>query len=157
MKNYLAIVLLLVCGLVASAQEPLAQRSTKSYLITDYNSKDTAFLKKKCQQAGLDWGINVVANRIPTDSRYVTPKPSQHLPKQGVLDLQSALNDRQTVFAVYYSDLLKKPSSINVLQIEDELVVYRTTEASVSFHILYHCTRGAFGTKATSHPKNAPV
>ena len=44
MKNYLAIVLLLVCGLIASAQEPLVQRSTKSYLITDYNAKDTAFL-----------------------------------------------------------------------------------------------------------------
>ena len=135
MKNYLAIVLLLVCGLIVSAQEPLVQRSTKSYLITDYNAKDTAFLKEKCQQAGLDWGINVVANRIPTDSRYVAPKPSQHLLKQGVLDLQSALDDRQTVFAVYYSKLLEKPSSINVLQIEDELVVYRTTEASVSFHI----------------------
>ena len=157
MKRTLAIVLLLMGGLVSVAQEPLVQRSTKSYLITDYNPKDTAFLKEKCRQAGLDWGINVLANRIPTDSRHVTPKPSQHLLKQGVLDLQSALDDKQAVFAVYRSEWLEKPSSINVLQIEDELVVYRTTEASISFHILYHCTRGAFGTKATSHPKNAPV
>ena len=157
MKNTLAIVLLLLGGLVASAQEPLVQRSTKSYLITDYNTKDAAFLKEKCRQAGLDWGINVLSNRIPTDSRYVTPKPSKHLLKQGVLELQSALDDKQTVFAVYRSELLENPSNINVLQIEDELIVYRTTEASVSFHILYHCTRGAFGTKATSHPKNAPV
>ena len=73
------------------------------------------------------------------------------------MELQSALDDHQTVFAVYHSELLETPSSINVLQIEDELIVYRTTESSVSFHILYQCTRGAFGTKAALHPKNAPV
>ena len=157
MRNTLFIVLIFMCGIVSFAQEPLVSRSTKSYLIADYSPRDTAFLKEKCRQAGLDWGINVLANRIPTDSRHVTPKPSQHLLKQGVLELQSALDDKQTVFAVYRSDLLEQPSSINVLQIEDELVVYRTTEASVSFHVLYHCTRGAFGTKATSHPKSATV
>jgi hypothetical protein len=162
MKRTLAIVLLLLCGLFSFAQKigdslfaPL--RSTKSYLITDYNEKDMAFLKEKCSQAGLDLGLSVVANRIPTDSKLVAPKPSQHLLKQGVLDLQSALDEKQTVFAVYRSELLEKPSSINVLQIEDELVVYRTTEASGSFHILYQCTRGAFGTKAAAHPKNAPA
>ena len=157
MKRKLAIVFLLLGGLVSVAQEPLVQRSTKSYLIADYNPKDTAFLKEKCRQAGLDLGLSVLANRIPTSSQHVSPKPSKHLLKQGVLELQSALDDNQTVFAVYRSELLENPSSINVLQIEDELVVYRTTEASVNFHILYHCTRGAFGTKAASHPKNAPV
>ena len=157
MKRKLAIVLTLMCGMVSLAQEPFVERSTKSCLIADYNPKETVFLKEKCRQAGLDLGLPVLANRVPTNSKHVSPKPSKHLLKQGVLELQSALDDNQTVFAVYRSELLEKPSSINVLQIEDELVVYRTTEASVSFHILYHCTRGAFGTKATAHPKNAPV
>ena len=157
MKRKLAIVLSLMCGMVSLAQEPFVERSTKSCLIADYNPKETVFLKEKCSQAGLDLGLSVLANRVPTNSKHVSPKPSKHLLKQGVLELQSALDDNQTVFAVYRSELLEKPSSINVLQIEDELVVYRTTEASVSFHILYHCTRGAFGTKATAHPKNAPV
>ncbi len=157
MKRKLAIVLFLMCGMVSLAQETFVEKSTKSCLIADYNPKETAFLKEKCRQAGLDLGLSVMANRVPTNSKHVSPKPSKHLLKQGVLELQSALDDNQTVFAVYRSELLEKPSSINVLQIEDELVVYRTTEASVSFHILYHCTRGAFGTKATAHPKNAPV
>lgn len=157
MKRKLAIVLTLMCSMVSLAQETFVERSTKSCLIADYNPKETAFLKEKCRQAGLDLGLPVLANRVPTNSKHVSPKPSKHLLKQGVLELQSALDDNQTVFAVYRSELLEKPSSINVLQIEDELVVYRTTEASVSFHILYHCTRGAFGTKATAHPKNAPV
>lgn len=157
MKRKLAIVLSLMCGMVSLAQETFVEKSTKSCLIADYNPKETVFLKEKCRQAGLDLGLSVLANRVPTNSKHVSPKPSKHLLKQGVLELQSALDDNQTVFAVYRSELLEKPSSINVLQIEDELVVYRTTEASVSFHILYHCTRGAFGTKATAHPKNAPV
>lgn len=157
MKNTLAIGLLLLFAMACFAQDTLSLRSTKSYLLADSNEKEVAFLKEKCRQAGLDLGLSVVANRIPTDSRLVAPKPSQHLLKQGVMELQSSLDERQTVFAVYRSELLEKPSSINVLQIEDELIVYRTSEANVSFHILYHCTRGAFGTKTTPHPKNAPL
>ena len=87
MKRVYAIVLLLLGGLVSFAQESSipqnVTKSTKSYLIADNNPKDTAFLKEKCRQAGLDLGLSVVANRIPTDSKLVTPKPSTHLLKQG--------------------------------------------------------------------------
>ena len=58
------------------AQEPLVPRSTKSYLITDGNPKDTAYLKEKSHQAGLDLGLSVLAHRVPTNSKLVTPKPS---------------------------------------------------------------------------------
>ena len=123
MKRILAIVLLLLCGIVSFAQDPLwLPKITKSYLIADYNPKDTAFLKEKCRQAGLDLGISVIANRIPADSKLVTPKPSKHLLKQGVLQLQLPVDDKQTEFAVYYSELFDHPSFINVLQIDDELI-----------------------------------
>ena len=161
MKRILAILLLLLCVTVAFAQESdtvAAQlRSTKSYLIVDGTEKDTAFLKAKCRQAGLDLGLSVLANRIPTNSRLVAPKPSEHLLKQGILQLQLPMNDSQDEFAVYLSDLFDIPSTINVLQIEDELITYRTMETTGSIHLLYNCTRGAFGTKPSAHPKNAPV
>ena len=87
MKKVLAIFLVLLGGMVSFAQEKdsifTPARSTKSYLITDYTQRDTAFLKEKCRQAGLDWGLSVVANRIPTNSKLVSPKPSKHLLKQG--------------------------------------------------------------------------
>ena len=54
-------------------QDSLVDRSTKSYLIADYADNDTAFLKAKCRQAGLDLGLIVVANRIPTSSKLVSP------------------------------------------------------------------------------------
>lgn len=161
MKRTLAIVFLLLCGLFSFAQvfefPQNITKSAKSYLIADYDPKDTAFLKEKCREAGLDLGLSVLANRIPTDSKYVTPKPSWHLLKQGVLDLQLPMDDSQTEFAVYHSDLFDQPANINVLQIGDELITYRTTEKVGDIHLFYNCVRGAFGTKKTAHPKNSPV
>ena len=162
MKRTLAIVLLLLCGMVSFAQEKAdsistSLLSTKSYLIADYVEKDTAFLKEKCRQASLDIGLSVLANHISTDSKLVTPKPSEHLLRQGVLQLQLPMNENQDEFAVYHSELFNIPTSINVLQIGDELITYRTMETTGDIHLLYHCQRGAFGTKKSAHPKNEPV
>lgn len=162
MKRVLVFVSLLLCGMVSFAQVredglSTPMRSTKSYLIVDRTEKETAFLKEKCRQAGLDLGLLVWANRIPTDSKYVSPKPSSHLLKQGTLQLQLPMNETQDEFAVYYSDLFDIPSSINVLQVDDELITYRTTERTGNIHLLYHCTRGAFGTKKAAHGKDAVV
>lgn len=161
MKRTLAIVLLLLCEMATFAQESDSvfspKQSTKSYLIADYNPKDTAFLKAKCRQAGLDLGLSVLANRISTDSKWVTPKPSHHLLKQGCLRLQLPIDEKQTEFAVYHSELFDIPSNINVLQIDDELITYRTTETTGNINLLYHCQRGAFGTKQSAHSINAPV
>ena len=157
MKKILAIVLFSLCGVVSFAQESLVSRSTKSYLIVDGNPKDTAFLKEKGRQAGLDLGLSVLVNRIPTDSKLVTPKPSEHLLRQGVLHLQLPIDDKQTDFAVYHSELFNRPANINVLQIDDELITYRTTEKTGDIHLLYNCVRGAFGTKKSAHSKDATV
>ena len=161
MKKIFAIACLLLCELSTFAQDSLylpdISRSTKSYLIADYNPKDTAFLKGKCRQASLDLGLSVLANRIPTDSKLVTPKPSEHLLRQGILHLQLPIDDKQTEFAVYYSELFDQPATINVLQIDDELITYRTTEKSGEIQIFYNCVRGAFGTKKSAHLKDALV
>ena len=160
MKKTLAIVCLLLSAIFTFAQDSTLlniAKSTKSYLIADGNPKDTAFLREKCRQAGLDLGLSVLANRIPTSSKLVTPKPSEHLLKQGVLQLQLPIDDNQTEFAVYHSELFDQPANINVLQIDDELVTYRSTESVGDIHLFYGCVRGAFGTKKSAHSKNAIV
>ena len=161
MKRVLAIVCLLLSAVVTLAQDSLCppniSRSTKSYLIADDNPKNIDFLKEKCRQAGLDLGLSVLANRVSTNNKLVTPKPSEHLLRQGVLQLQLPIDEKQTEFAVYHSELFDIPSSINVLQIDDELITYRSTEAVGNINLFYHCTRGAFGTKAKAHSKNATV
>lgn len=157
MKRILAIICLLLCTMIAFAQEPLVPRSTKSYLIANGNPKDAAYLKDKAHQAGLDLGLIVLANRIPTGSKLVGPKPSKHLLKQGLLHLQLPIDDKQNEFAVYHSELFDIPSTINVLQIDDELVTYRSVEKVGNIHLFYHCVRGAFGTRRVAHGKNAVV
>ena len=157
MKKTIALVCLLLCSVFCFSQDPIVPRSTKSYLIANGNPKDTAFLKEKSRQAGLDLALPVLANRIPTDSKLVTPKPSEHLLKQGALQLQLPIDEEQTEFAVYYSELFDQPATINVLQIDDELIIYRSTEKAGEIHLLYHCKRGAFGTKKAAHSKNAIV
>lgn len=157
MKKLLAFILLVLYGVTSFAQDSLVAKSTKSYLIADGNPKDTAFLKEKCRQAGLDLGLAVVANRIPTDSKLVATKPSSHLLKQSVSGLQLPMNETQDEFAVYRTELFDQPANINVLQIDDELITYRTMEVFGEVLFLYHCTRGAFGTKKSAHAKNTPV
>ena len=161
MKRALTIIMLFLYGTVSFAQDslclPNVTRSTKSYLIADGNPKDTAYLKGKCRQAGLDLGLQVLANRIPTDSKHVTPKPSIHLLKQGTLQLLLPIDETQTEFAVYHSELFATPATINVLQIDDELVIYRSTEEVGDIHLFYGCVRGAFGTRRSSHSKEATV
>ena len=157
-----AFVILLLCGVTCFAQDletvlPTSVRSTKSYLIAKHSAKDTAFLKAQCRQAGIDLGLEVLANRIPIDSRIVTPKPSVHLLRQDTLYLQLPIDDKQTEFAVYHTDVFERPSYINVLQIGDELVTYRTTEQSGDINLLYGCVRGAYGTKKSAHPMKAAV
>ena len=44
-----------------------------------------------------------------------------------------------------------------MLQIDDELVTYRSTEAVGDHHLFYGCVRGAFGTKKSAHAKDATV
>ena len=161
MKKALAIVCLLLSAVCTYAQDLSClsniSRSTKSYLITDDDPKDTAFLKEKCRQAGIDLGLSVLANRIPTHSKLVAPKPSEHLLKQGILHLQLPIDDSQTEFAVYHSELFDQPAHINVLQIDDELISYRSVEKAGEIHLFYGCVRGAFGTKKAAHSKTATV
>ncbi len=157
MKRILTIVCLLLSATISFAQEPLVPRSTKSYLLADGNAKHEAYLREKARQAGLDLGITVLANRIPTSSKLVGPKPSKHLLKQGLLQLQLPIDDKQTEFAVHHSELFDIPATINVLQIDDELVTYRSVEKVGEIHLFYHCVRGAFGTRRVAHGKNAVV
>ena len=161
MKRLLTFMMCFVCGRLSFAQDSLCQPSplsnTQSYLMFDYAAKDTAFLKEQCRRAGLCIGIPVLANRIPVSSKLVAPTPSKHLLKQGALHLQLPMDEKQDEFAVYHSPLFDQPASINVLQIDEELITYRTVETSGNIHLLYQCTRGAFGTKRTAHSKDAIV
>ena len=119
--------------------------------------KDVKMLVEKAESHGIHVGIHTLSNFTTTNDSYVSPLPSEHLLKQGTVKLQDGIDENQTDFAVYRSDLFARPMTLNLLQIGDELISYRTTEAAGNIHLLHSCTRGAYGTKKSAHPKNSTV
>lgn len=126
----------------------------------DFVKGNDAAVKKlvdKAESSGVHIGIHTLTNFMTTDDAYVTPKPSEHLLKQGVVRLLNGLDENQTDFCLLRSKLFDKPSTVNVLQIGNELIVYRTYESAGMLTYLHHCTRGAFGTAKSAHPKTSKV
>lgn len=118
---------------------------------------DVKRLVDKAESQGIHVGIHTFSNSITTNDSYFSPKTSKHILKQGTVRLQQGIDDKQTDFAVYHSDLFARPMALNLLQIGDELISYRTTEAAGNTHLLHSCTRGAYGTRKSAHPKNSNV
>lgn len=114
-------------------------------------------LVEKAESKGVHFGICAFSNLLTTNDVYVTPNPSKHLLKQGTLQLLGDLSVDETDFCVRRSPLFDKNLTVNVLQIGNELITYRTCESAGNLTYLHHCKRGAFGTKKSAHGQNAMV
>lgn len=111
----------------------------------------------KARARGIGMGVHTLSNFITTNDAYVTPVPSRHLLKQGVLQLQTNLTADQTDIAIAKSNLFEVPMSINALQIGDELIQYSKMEETPTGMLLTGCKRGAWGTQAAAHNKKTPL
>ena len=108
-------------------------------------------LVDKAASQGIAVGIHTLSNFTTTNDAYVTPVPSTHLLKQGILHLTAAINASQTEIAIKKSDLFSMPMTLNAMQIENELITYGTAEINGDSMILHQCKRGAFGTTTAAH------
>jgi len=114
-------------------------------------------LVDKASQHGIKLGVHTLSNFITTNDRYVTPVPSQHLLKQGTLSLLNNVDEGQTEIKIKKSNLFNKPMSINTLQIDNELITYKSIDTLGDQIILRNCQRGAFGTTPSAHLKTQPL
>ncbi len=114
-------------------------------------------LVDKAAKQGVAVGIHTLSNFTTTNDAYVTPLPSPHLLKQGVLNLTTALDASQTEIVIRKSDLFSMPMTLNAMQIENELITYGTSEIKGDNMILHQCKRGAFGTTAAAHAQEKPL
>lgn len=116
----------------------------------------------KLHEAGIAVGLHTYAMFIAKDTPWVTPVPDPGLAKDAVFTLASDLSAEAD--AVPVVETTEKMSALTgfhhrnsaTIQIDDELIVY----ASVSKEAPYaftQCTRGAYGTKATAHGRDAKV
>ncbi|MGN0229980.1 MAG: hypothetical protein ACI4BH_09250 [Muribaculaceae bacterium] len=119
--------------------------------------KSVKAMVDKAQARGIGMGVHTLSNFITTNDAYVSPLPSRHLLKQGILKLQSDISAEQTEIAIEKTNLFEVPMSINTLQIDDELIQYGKVEETAIGIVLKECKRGAWGTKSTSHSRKAPL
>lgn len=134
-----------------------ARTAMRAYLISDFTEQNLDFVLDKARARGIGMGVHTLSNFMTTNDAYVTPVPSRHLLKQGVLQLQANLTADQTDIAIAKSNLFEVPMSINTLQIGDELIQYEKMEEMPTGMLLTGCKRGAWGTQAAAHNKKAPL
>lgn len=112
---------------------------------------------ERAEQQGVYLGIHTLSNFITTNDSYVTPIPSSHLLKQGILELINDINAKQTEIKIKPNEYFSMPMTLNALQIDDELIQYGGYEQQNDKMVLTDCQRGAFGTKAAAHHSSQPM
>ena len=111
----------------------------------------------KAKALGIGVGVHTLSNFMTTNDAYVTPVPTKHLLKQGILTLTSSIDANESELTIKKSDLFSLPMALNGLQIEDELISYGSVEEQGDVMVLKGCKRGAWGTTAAAHSAKAPL
>ncbi len=116
----------------------------------------------KLHAAGISAGLHTYAFFIAKDSPYITPKPDSRLGKDAKFTLAADLSAEATETPVV--ETTEKMSALTgffvqnsaTIQIEDELIDYKTVRKTEPYAFV-ECTRGAYGTKVSAHPRGAAV
>ncbi|MGM9758849.1 MAG: hypothetical protein ACI30I_01875 [Parabacteroides sp.] len=112
----------------------------------------------KAASRGVALGVHTLSNFTTTNDAFVTPTPSDHLLKQGILELTHALDATQEEIVIRHSSLFKVPMTLNAMQIDKELITFGKAEENADGTlILKGCKRGAFGTQAATHAQETPL
>ncbi|MGH7971785.1 MAG: hypothetical protein ACREIC_23985, partial [Limisphaerales bacterium] len=110
----------------------------------------------KARKAGVRIGFHTLSNFITPNDPYVTPTPDRRLARIGVSTLQNDIDATQTEITVASRDFFRQPTDRNTVVIGEELVRYKEISSQPPWRLL-DCKRGAFGTRAASHPAGADV
>jgi hypothetical protein len=123
------------------------------------NGDDAAVRKlvDKAGARGISIGVHTLSNFITPNDAYVTPVPSQHLLKQGILQLVSDIDAQQNVIRIKKSGLFAVPMTLNALMIDNELISFGSCKEEGDEMVLSGCRRGAFKTTAAAHSKKMPL
>lgn len=112
-------------------------------------------LVERCEKEGVHMGIHTLSNFITTNDAYVVPKLNEHILKQGPVELFNDVTADQVDFALRRTSLFDRPSTLNLLLIDKELVSFGTMEPAGDLILLHRCTRGVLGTQKSAHSRNA--
>lgn len=108
---------------------------------------------RRAKQGGIGIGIHTLSTFTTRDDPYVSPMPHPHLAKLGESLLASSLSEEDTAIPVKEPWIFERVTSLQTIQIGDELIRYQTVEDNK----LIGCQRGVEGTKVAAHESGATV
>jgi hypothetical protein len=108
----------------------------------------------KAAKLGLRIGVHTLTSFIHTHDPYVTPIPDKRLAITGSSALTQPIDavgkEIQVESKYYFTNLTR--STLHAVRIGNEIIRYRDVTPEVPYTLL-DCQRGAFGTRASDHPK----
>ena len=106
-------------------------------------------------EAGVRLGIWTQDDAITSNDAFFSLENFGQFRKEAQVELYCKHDADETTLALRRNSVFDKPSSLNLVMIEDEIVSYGTMEYSGSLALLHQCTRGAYGSKAVEHSADA--
>lgn len=119
------------------------------------NEKQVARMAQKAEEHGVHLGLLVQPDAISENDAYCSSKFCKQFLREGHVELFSDLEADECDIALRYTNVIQGVSSLNLILIDNELISYGTIERAGDLLLLHHCTRGAYGTRATSHSAKA--
>jgi hypothetical protein len=111
---------------------------------------------EKANKKGIRIGVHTLSPFINTNDPYVTPIPDKRLSVTGSSFLTDYVNTNSPEIPVASDQYFKniESSTLHAVKIGDEIIRFRSVSAEAPYRLL-DCQRGAYGTKASNHPKGA--
>ena len=102
-------------------------------------------------------GLLVQEDAISLNDAYFAPKYFNQYQHSEPLTLFDEMSVDDVDIAIYCNEALKSLTTLNLLQIDNELISIGTMEIAGDLVLLHRCTRGLYGTQRTHHDVNAKV
>ncbi len=110
----------------------------------------------KAEAVGIHVGVHTLSNFITPNDPLVSPTPDPRLARVGTSELSSDAGVDATELVVAAADYFRKSTTLDTVVIGDELVRYASVSEAAPW-TLRGCQRGAWGSRASAHPKGAAV
>jgi len=113
---------------------------------------------EKAEAKGISLGLHTLTNFITTNDAYVSPLPDPRLAEVGFSFIEKAIGPAAKEI------IIEDPSRFNqfrnnflkAVRIDEEIIRYAAVSETEPWTLL-DCQRGAFGTKASAHPKKDTI
>ncbi len=118
-------------------------------------SAEVHAMADRADKNGIVIGAHTLSNFIHTHDKYITPVPNKQLLYVNKTTLTVGISATDTEISIADAHNFEKKSCLNSIRIGEEIIKFAKFDPETN--CLSGCTRGAFGTIATSHESGEEV